>query len=87
MSRLSGMPTRSKVCRWGNSPAIRIPATVSREIQIEDGDAVELHVQDGRFVVTPIRRRYTLDELVAGITDENRHEETEWGAAVGKEAW
>jgi hypothetical protein len=28
-----------------------------------------------------------LEELVAGITDHNRHDETEWGPAVGNEAW
>lgn len=28
-----------------------------------------------------------LDDLVAGITDENRHGETDWGAPVGKEEW
>jgi hypothetical protein len=28
-----------------------------------------------------------LEELVAGITDDNRHDETEWGPAVGNEAW
>jgi antitoxin component of MazEF toxin-antitoxin module len=32
-------------------------------------------------------RRYTLRELVDGITPENRHEETDWGPPVGKEAW
>lgn len=26
-----------------------------------------------------------LNELLAGVTDENRHEEVDWGPAVGKE--
>ena len=33
------------------------------------------------------KRRYTLDELVAGITPENRHEEIDWGPPVGNEVW
>jgi antitoxin MazE len=33
------------------------------------------------------KRRYTRDELVAGITIENRHEEIEWAAPVGNEVW
>jgi antitoxin component of MazEF toxin-antitoxin module len=33
------------------------------------------------------RRRYSLDKLVAQIKPVNRHRETEWGAARGKEAW
>ena len=33
------------------------------------------------------RKKLTLEELVAGITDENRHEETDWGPPVGNEVW
>ena len=32
-------------------------------------------------------RRYTLEELVEKITPENKHEETNWGNAVGQEIW
>jgi len=78
---------QSRVSRWGNSLAIRIPASYSREVRLEDGDAVELRVEDGRLTITPVRKTYTLDELLAGVTDENLHEETDWGLAVGGEAW
>ena len=29
----------------------------------------------------------TLDDLIDGITDENRHNETAWGPPVGGEVW
>ena len=29
----------------------------------------------------------TLDELIANITPENRHEVFDWGPPVGKEIW
>ena len=32
-------------------------------------------------------RETDLDELVDAITLENRHDETDWGAPVGREAW
>jgi len=32
-------------------------------------------------------KRYTLEELVEKITPENKHEETNWGNAVGQEIW
>jgi antitoxin MazE len=32
-------------------------------------------------------KRYTLEELLAGITDENRHPEWDTGPPVGKEIW
>ena len=49
-------------------------------------------VRDGKLVVEVTKpkrrkRRYTLDELVAGITPENRHEEIDWGPPVGNEVW
>ena len=78
---------RSRVSRWGNSLAIRIPASFSREVRIEAGDAVELQVEDGQLVVKPVRKTYTLDQLLAGVTDENLHEETDWGQPMGNEAW
>ena len=78
---------RSRVSRWGNSLAIRIPASFSRETGIVAGDAVEMQVEDGGIVITPVRPTFTLDELLAGVTDENIHAETEWGPAVGREAW
>lgn len=34
-----------------------------------------------------LRRRYRLADLVAGITEENRDAEVNFGPAVGKEAW
>ena len=78
---------RSRVSQWGNSLAIRIPSSFSRQVQIEAGDAVDLRIEDGHLVITPVRTTYTLDQLVAGITDENRHGEVEWGPSVGGEAW
>jgi len=39
---------------------------------------------DERRLIEP---SYTLDELLAGITRANLHEEIDWGPAVGKEVW
>ena len=78
---------RSRVSQWGDSLAIRIPASFSREVRMEVGDTVELQIENGHLLITPVRQSSTLDDLIAGITEENRHDETEWGAPVGSEAW
>ena len=31
--------------------------------------------------------KYRLEDMVAGITAGNRHDETDWGGLVGKEIW
>jgi len=39
-----------------------------------------------RLIIEPsVKRRYRLGDLVAGITEENRHDETDWGKPVGLE--
>ncbi len=65
----------TRVGKWGNSLAVRIPRAFVREAPLEEGATVELSMSDGRLIVTPIRRAYRLDQLVAGITPENRHAE------------
>lgn len=66
----------STVAKWGNSLALRIPQHIVKEMQIDEGAEVELVVIDGNLVVKPkVRKRYSLEELVAGITPENLHTE------------
>jgi len=33
------------------------------------------------------RRRYDLEHLINGITEENRHLAFDWGPSIGKEIW
>lgn len=77
----------TQVGRWGNSLAVRIPQAFARELRVEEGGMVELTLADGTLVVTPARRGYDLDRLVAAITPENRHGETDWGEPEGVEVW
>jgi antitoxin MazE len=76
------------VARWGNSLAIRLPQHLAKEIQLNEGVEVDLVVIDGNLVIKPrIRKRYSLEELIAAITPENLHTEIESGIVVGNEAW
>ncbi len=41
-----------QVARWGNSLAIRIPATVAKALKLRVGDEIEVHVEgDRRFAL------------------------------------
>ena len=55
----------SKIQRWGNSAALRIPATLLRAWGIEEGQAITMEVQDGVLMARPAQKRYTLAELMA----------------------
>lgn len=67
--------------------AIRIPSQLARQAELDAGRLVEVSVESGRVVIEPVEEapHYELDDLIAGITDENRHDEIDWGPAVGKE--
>jgi antitoxin MazE len=79
---------RARVQRWGNSLALRIPKAFAIETDLESGSEVELTLDDGRLIVTPLApAAYDLEELLAQVTPENLHGEVDTGSSVGDEAW
>ncbi len=78
---------RARIAKWGNSLGVRIPKVLAREAGLDEGTDVEVKVSGRNLVLMPAQPQYTLDELVAGITPENRHGETDWGLPAGKEGW
>ena len=58
----------TRVATWGNSLALRLPRTVAAEAELRDGDAVDVTVEHGAIVVRPAARRYSIEDLVKGIT-------------------
>jgi antitoxin MazE len=80
-----------KVQKWGNSLAIRIPSGFARDARLREGSKVQISNKEGKLVIEqevvfpPTRHVYTLDELLAGITEENKHGEVDFGPPVGNE--
>lgn len=78
---------RVMVRKWGNSAAIRIPTAVMEAGKLRLDSLVDIREEKGCVVIEPVREvGLTLDELVSGITPENRHDAVDFGRAVGKEA-
>jgi len=72
--------------RWDDSVALCLPVEVARRLRATAGSQVDLTIEGGKVVLTPVESRTcTLDELVAGITSENWHGEISGHAAVGAE--
>ena len=79
---------QAKIQKWGNSLAIRIPKSIATEAKLGQAAIVELAVAKGKLTIAPVKnRKFRLKDLVAGITEENIHDEDTWGRAVGKEVW
>lgn len=82
------MRDESRISKWGNRLAVRIPLAIAKQASLAEGDSVKLVLdRDGAIVVRPARRRYELSHLVAKITSKNRHRETDWGQPQGEESW
>jgi antitoxin MazE len=79
---------RTRVQKWGNSLALRIPKSFAAEAGLREDTAVDLSVMEGKLVVQPhFPEPLRLDELLRGVTEENLHREWDTGPAVGKEVW
>lgn len=77
---------RVTVKKWGNSASVRIPAAIMEAAHLELDEVVDVSEKDGQIIIAPLRApEYALDDLIAGITPENLHEETEFGGPQGKE--
>jgi antitoxin MazE len=78
----------TKIKKWGNSLALRIPKPLALEVGIEEDSPVELFLRDGMLVIEPIAgEELELETLLAHVTKSNVHHEVDTGPAVGDEAW
>ncbi len=79
---------RTRVQKWGNSLALRIPKTFADEVGLQKETSVDVSLADGKLVITPVSKpRQTLEQLLAKVTKRNLHHEVDTGPAVGKESW
>ncbi|MBI5241528.1 MAG: AbrB/MazE/SpoVT family DNA-binding domain-containing protein [Elusimicrobia bacterium] len=73
--------------KWGNSLALRIPSSLAKDIHLHQGSVVDMAVVEGKMVLKPKgERKYSLSQMLKGITKTNRHSEQDWGGPIGKEA-
>ncbi|MDP1778766.1 MAG: AbrB/MazE/SpoVT family DNA-binding domain-containing protein [Anaerolineales bacterium] len=78
----------TKVQKWGNSLALRIPKAFALDAQLVNDSFVEISIVDGQIIITPVvAPSWTLEELLAGINKNNLHHEDDTGFAVGNEVW
>ena len=78
----------TRVQRWGNSLALRIPKSLADEVGLKANSPVQLSLRDKQLVIVPVLKpALSLDALLAQVTEANRHGEAPTGEAVGGEAW
>ena len=79
---------RTKIKKWGNSLALRIPKSFALNANLRQDELVDISIDKERIIITPIgEKEYSLDELLAGVSEDNLHGEFDTGVPVGKEIW
>jgi|YNPMSStandDraft_1061717.scaffolds.fasta_scaffold06151_5 antitoxin MazE len=78
----------TKLQKWNNSLAPRIPKVFAIKMKMEDSSFVEISPVKGKMIITLVQTLdWRLGELLAGITAENLHPEVETGPAIGNDNW
>lgn len=79
---------KTRVQRWGNSLAVRIPKAFAEEVGLTDDSSVEMRLFKGGLLVEPSPTwEPTLEQLLDGVADSNLHGEVDTGPAQGSEVW
>ncbi|MFW6262470.1 MAG: AbrB/MazE/SpoVT family DNA-binding domain-containing protein [Thermotogota bacterium] len=74
----------TKVQKWGNSNAIRIPKPIIKEAHLSENDQVEVKVESGNIIICPIKKHKTLKERIKGY-EPQKCSEWDTGSPKGKE--
>ena len=76
----------TRMQRWGNSFAVRLPKAVVRDSGLTEGEVLEVAVVDGDVRLRPATKRsYVLGDLLAGVKRSNLHGEADFGLPQGRE--
>ncbi|MCK5853095.1 AbrB/MazE/SpoVT family DNA-binding domain-containing protein [bacterium] len=74
------------VTKWGNSLGIRLPASIANQVKITDGTKVNLILKKNKIEIVPLKpEKYSLDDMLNNISDDNLHSEIETGESLGVE--
>ncbi len=78
----------TKIQKWGNSLGVRLPSEVAKRGGFVARSVVRVQKYAGKDIIENLPKpRLTIKDLVAKITDENKHEAVDWGEPRGQEVW
>jgi mRNA interferase MazF len=78
---------RTRVQKWGNSLAVRIPKPFAEGMGLHASTEIEIFLEKGELRVAPARPQWDLNQLLSKVTKGNRHAEVETGPTAGREVW
>lgn len=76
----------AKIQKWGNSLAVRIPKGFARQMDLDNGASIDITLEKKTIIMKPRHaNKFTLNDLLKGVTRKNIHTEFDAGPSVGRE--
>ncbi|GGJ94954.1 multidrug transporter MatE [Lentibacillus kapialis] len=75
------------VQKWGGSLGVRIPKHLADRFGVDHGSKVEVSANNEGIFIKPVKKTPTLEELMSQITEDNQHNEIDFGKPEGSEVW
>lgn len=63
------MSMKLNIQKWGNSAAVRLPASMLAQLGVQVGDVFEVDVADGAATLRAAKPKYRLADLMAEMPD------------------
>ena len=77
----------ARVVKQGEEYIVVIPRGLAWRVGLTENMTVSVEAEEGYLVIKPRKPEYRLEDLLAQITEENVHGETDTGEPVGAEIW
>lgn len=73
--------------KWGNSAALRLPSDLLNSLNLKANSVVNVSMKNKSIIIKPVEKKLdlSLEQLLAGITPDNLHNEVDTGYSMGKE--
>ena len=81
------MKMTTKIAKWGNSYAVRLPKDVLDKLSLREGSSVVVSTESSNIKIKPTKTKETLGELISRINRGNLHEVIDWKGNNGNEVW
>ena len=76
----------TKIQKWGNSLAIRIPKSYAEALNFEEGSDVKFKIIKDKLVISKKKKsEFKLNELLLRVTEKNLHKEIVFEKITAKE--
>lgn len=72
--------------KCGDSPVLKIPEAIMEKVGFSIGDAIDIEVKNGCIIIGPAELvKYSLENLIEGISEVNLHNRVDFRLPIGKE--